>query len=65
MRRRDKPNGLPARLYDRHGKRTYSIGYKAPDSTWELRLKCMVSYIEQINAATPLNFTGIAKAYPV
>lgn len=41
-RSRLKPDGLPYRLYERRGKRVYSIGYKAPDGTWSFRLKCPV-----------------------
>lgn len=39
-RRRDQPDGLPYRLYERLGVRVYSIGYKAEDGTWSFRLKC-------------------------
>lgn len=42
-RLRDKPDGLPARVYERHGTRTYSIGYKRPDGRWEFRRDCPVN----------------------
>lgn len=40
IRRRDKPDGLPFRVYERMGVRVYSIGYKSPDGTWAFRLQC-------------------------
>lgn len=43
MRGRDKPDGLPSRLYERFGERRYSIGYKQPDGTWAFRLACPVT----------------------
>ncbi len=50
MRRRDRPDGLPSRVYERHGLRLYSIGFKAPDGTWTFRLKCPVHDTNRINA---------------
>lgn len=41
-RRRNKNDGLPHRVYERHGVRDYSIGYKAADGTWTFRLSCDV-----------------------
>jgi integrase len=40
IRRRDRPDGLPFRVYERRGKLKYSIGYKKPDGTWAYRLQC-------------------------
>lgn len=39
-RRRDKPNGLPYRVYEYIGRRTYSIGYKQADGRWAFRYAC-------------------------
>ncbi len=43
VRRREKNDGLPHRVYERVGVRDYSIGYKAADGTWTFRLSCPVS----------------------
>jgi len=43
IRRRDRPDGLPFRVYERHGIHRYSIGYKGPDGRWLFRLKCRVT----------------------
>jgi site-specific recombinase XerD len=40
MRRRETPDGLPYRLYERHGMNIYSVGFKAADGTWTFRLRC-------------------------
>ena len=40
IRRRDKPDGLPFRVYERRGVRRYSIGYKLPSGEWAFRLDC-------------------------
>lgn len=40
IRRRAKPDGLPFRLYERHGVRVYSIGFKGKDGKWAFRLQC-------------------------
>jgi hypothetical protein len=42
MNRRESPDGLPFRVYQRFGKKIYSIGYKSPDGIWTFRLKCNV-----------------------
>lgn len=42
IRRRDKPDGLPYRVYERVGVRVYSIGHKSADGTWSFRLQCPV-----------------------
>ncbi|KXA71084.1 site-specific integrase [Bordetella hinzii] len=42
-RKRDRRDGLPYRVYERKGTRTYSIGYKLPDNTWAFRLRCPVT----------------------
>lgn len=39
-RQRSKNDGLPYRVYERHGVRDYSIGYKQPDGKWAFRLRC-------------------------
>lgn len=53
MNRRESPDGLPFRVYQRYGKQIYSIGYKSRDGTWTFRLKCDVadsSAIQKIRA---------------
>jgi integrase len=42
IRRREKPDGLPFRVYERRGVRDYSIGYKLPSGKWAFSLKCSV-----------------------
>lgn len=42
-RRREKADGLPYRLYERRGVRTYSIGYKQVDGRWAFRYACPAS----------------------
>jgi hypothetical protein len=42
-KKRDKPDGLPYRVYERRGVRQYSIGYKQPDGKWAFRLSCPAS----------------------
>lgn len=48
IRRRDRPDGLPFRVYERRGKLRYSIGYKNPDNTWAFRLQCKANDRPQI-----------------
>ena len=43
IRRREKPDGLPFRVYERRGKLYYSIGYKNPTGSWEFRMRCPIS----------------------
>jgi integrase len=43
IRRREKPDGLPFRVYERRGVRDYSIGYKLPSGVWAFRLKCDIA----------------------
>jgi len=43
IRRRASPDGLPFRVYEYRGARTYSIGHKAADGKWSFRLKCAVT----------------------
>lgn len=43
IRRRDRPDGLPFRVYERRGKLRYSIGYKNPNGSWEFRLHCDIA----------------------
>lgn len=42
-RRRAVNDGLPHRVYERHGLNVYSIGYKKKDGNWAFRLKCRIS----------------------
>lgn len=42
IRRRNRPDGLPFRVYERRGVRDYSIGYKLPSGAWAFRLKCSI-----------------------
>jgi len=61
-RHRKRPDGLPHRLYERFGIRTYSIGYKGPDGTWRFRLKCSVTdaiAIARLRLAATLRARGI------
>lgn len=50
IRRRDTPDGLPYRVYERKGVRTYSIGYKLPTGAWAFRYSCAASDRGQIAA---------------
>lgn len=49
IRRRDRPDGLPFRVYERRGKLRYSIGYKNPTGSWEFRLHCDIADKVRIN----------------
>ena len=49
MNRRESPDGLPFRIYQRYGKRIYSIGYKSADGIWTFRLKCAAEDLAAIN----------------
>lgn len=49
-RRRIRPDGLPYRVYERFGKRLYSIGYKQPDNQWAFRYTCSVGDSREIRA---------------
>jgi integrase len=42
IKRRDTPDGLPYRLYERFGVNKYSIGYKLESGKWAFRLQCPV-----------------------
>lgn len=42
IRRRENPDGLPYRVYERYGKWAYSIGYKLSNGKWAFRLQCPV-----------------------
>lgn len=48
IRRRETPDGLPFRVYERFGKLRYSIGFKAADGTWTFKLWCPVVDTAQI-----------------
>lgn len=50
IRRRDKPDGLPYRVYERKGERVYSIGYKLPSGKWAFRYSCPSGDAAQIAA---------------
>lgn len=39
-RKRQRNDGLPYRVYQRHGVRDFSIGYKGKDGKWVFRLSC-------------------------
>ncbi|CAM5287361.1 hypothetical protein [Eoetvoesiella caeni] len=41
-RQRARQDGLPYRVYDYRGTKTYSIGYKLPSGKWAFRLKCPI-----------------------
>jgi hypothetical protein len=43
IRPRAKPDGLPTRVYERFGERTYSIGHKGTGGAWSFRLNCPVA----------------------
>jgi hypothetical protein len=42
-RRRNRPDGLPFRVYERRGVRLYSIGHKGDAGKWTFRLTCPMS----------------------
>jgi integrase len=48
IRSRANNNGLPFRVYERHGKHIYSIGYKMKSGRWAFRFKCAVDDENQI-----------------
>lgn len=48
IRRREKPDGLPYRVYERRGVRVYSIGYKGDGGAWAFRLQCPATDAAQI-----------------
>lgn len=48
IRARNKPDGLPFRVYERYGKRTYSIGYKMGSGRWAFRYDCNVDDVAKI-----------------
>jgi integrase len=48
IRRRAVPDGLPFRVYERFGKRVYSIGYKLRNGRWAFRYECQVADTRQI-----------------
>lgn len=41
-RPRTRRDGLPYRVYERKGVRSYSIGYKTPEGRWKFRLTCSI-----------------------
>lgn len=43
IRRRQKTDGLPFRVYESFGKNIYSIGYKLANGKWAFRYKCPVT----------------------
>jgi integrase len=49
-RPRSKPDGLPARVYERYGLKRYSIGHKGTGGGWTFRLDCPVSDLAGIKA---------------
>jgi hypothetical protein len=50
IRSRLKPDGLPYRVYERYGKRVYSIGYKMTSGKWAFRYDCPVDDQSRIRA---------------
>lgn len=50
IRRRATPDGLPFRVYERFGKRVYSIGYKLKSGAWAFRYDCPVEDARQVAA---------------
>jgi hypothetical protein len=50
IRRRTTPDGLPFRVYERFGKRVYSIGYKLKSGAWAFRYDCPVDDARQVAA---------------
>jgi integrase len=48
IRRRAVPDGLPFRVYERFGKRVYSIGYKLRNGRWAFRYECPVADTRQV-----------------
>lgn len=48
IKRRDTPDGLPFRVYERRGVTRYSIGYKRPDGKWEFKLHCPITNVLKI-----------------
>lgn len=48
IRARNNPDGLPFRVYERYGKRLYSIGYKMKSGRWAFRFKCPADDANQI-----------------
>lgn len=79
IRRRERPDGLPFRVYERRGTRAYSIGYKKPDGSWAYRLQCKaddkakiaqlrseaITRAAQINLGKPAenSFSALSKAW--
>lgn len=47
-RRRTNPDGLPYRVYERHGVKIYSVGYKRVDGKWAFRYACPITDKVQI-----------------
>lgn len=50
IRRRSAVDGLPFRVYERMGVRTYSIGYKMRSGAWAFRYQCPVGDAAQMAA---------------
>lgn len=47
-RRRTKPDGLTYRVYERRGKRDYSVGHKGRDGKWTFRLRCDANDLNKV-----------------
>jgi hypothetical protein len=58
-RHRQRPDGLPFRLYERMGSRLYSIGYKLPSGAWAFRLACLATDAPKVRETRA---EGIARA---
>ena len=50
IRARNKPDGLPFRVYERYGKLVYSIGYKMKSGVWAFKYACPVTDAHEIKA---------------
>lgn len=61
IRARTKPDGLPFRVYERYGKRTYSIGYKMTNGRWAFRYDCPVADVAKIRELRRQAITESAK----
>ncbi len=48
IRARATPDGLPFRVYERYGKKVYSIGYKMKSGRWAFKLRCQVDDANQV-----------------
>jgi hypothetical protein len=62
MRRRKINDGLPHRVYERRGRKIYSIGYKSKKNKWVFRLQCDVNdagRIKQLRREATIKATAL------